>query len=253
MQGLTTKDLTIGYDSDLISDISLRVAPGNIVVLIGPNGSGKSTLLRTVTGHLQNRGGQVYLDDSLRDDLSSKEIAAKLSVVSTKGADPELMTCREVIETGRYPYTGMFGRLSDEDKEKVDEAAAITDTKDLEERLFNEISDGQRQRVMLARAIAQEPQVLVLDEPTSYLDIRYKIDILTRIRTLAKERNMAILMSIHEPGIAMKLADTVVAVGDGRVMKIGSPREVFTQEFIRDLYDLGSMDVSLLGGGLWYE
>lgn len=253
MKGLSTDNLTIGYDSDLISDICLSVAPGKIVVLIGPNGSGKSTLLKTVTGHLRERGGIVYLDDAKRSQMSAKEIASKLSVVSTKGSDPELMTCREVVETGRYPYTDMFGRLTKEDNDKVDEAIEITGTRELEEKYFSRISDGQRQRIMLARSIAQDPSVLVLDEPTSYLDIHYKIDILTKIRALARERDIAVLMSIHEPGIAMKLADTVVAIGDGKILKIGECREVFTEQFIRDLYELGDADVSLLEAKPWYE
>ena len=124
---------------------------------------------------------------------------------------------------------------------------AATDTTDIADKDFRNISDGQRQRVLLARAIAQDPRVLILDEPTSFLDIRYKIDILTKIKKLTTERNIAVLMSLHEPEIAMKLSDTVVAVGDGKVLRIGTPSEVFTEEFIRELYKLGDMDVGLLG------
>ncbi|MCR5357507.1 MAG: cobyric acid synthase [Lachnospiraceae bacterium] len=251
-KGLSTDKLTIGYDHDLISDITLKVLPGNIVVLIGPNGSGKSTLLKTVTGLLKKRGGVIYLDGADSSSLNVKDVATKLSVVSTAGVRPELMTCREVIELGRYPYTGMFGRMTEEDIAKVDEAIEVTGTGEIKDRLFSEISDGQKQRVMLAGAIAQDPAVLVLDEPTSYLDIRYKIDILTKIKSFAKTRNMAVLMSIHEPGIAMKLADTVVAVGDGCVMRIGTPAEVFEEGFIRKLYKLGDMEVDLLDALPWF-
>ncbi|MBO4904648.1 MAG: ABC transporter ATP-binding protein [Lachnospiraceae bacterium] len=249
---LRTKDLTIGYDKDIVKNITVSVKAGNIVALIGPNGSGKSTLLKTVTGQLPARAGVVMIGDKDRDDMHIKEIASKLSMVMTESIRPELMTCRRVIESGRYPYTGMFGRLSDEDHMKVNEAIAFTETEDIAEKLFTNISDGQRQRVLLARSICQEPKVLVLDEPTSYLDIRYKIDILTRIRKLATDKGVAVLMSIHEPEVAMRLADVVVAVGDGQVMRIGSPREVFEEGFIRKLYRLGDMNMDMIGNRPWF-
>ena len=246
-EGLHTSELTVGYDSDIVKNISLAAAPGKIVTLIGPNGSGKSTILKTVAGLLEPRGGVIMLEGHDRADVSSREVSKILAAVMTGRIDPELMTCRSVIESGRYPYTGLFGKLSEEDVKKVDEAMAATDTTDIAGSDFRNISDGQRQRVLLARAIAQDPRVLILDEPTSFLDIRYKIDILTKIKKLSTEKNMSILMSLHEPEIAMKLSDTVVAIGDGKVLRIGTPGEVFTEEFIRELYKLGDMDVGLLG------
>lgn len=251
MTGLTLDAVSIGYDKDLISDITMQVSPGKIVALIGPNGSGKSTLLKTVTGQLAPRGGVIFLDGKDKRAMAVKEIASSMSMVTTSAPHPELMTCREVIESGRYPYTGLFGKLSEEDIKSVDEAIAVTETQDVADKFFTKISDGQRQRVMLARSICQLPQVLVLDEPTSFLDIRFRIDILTKIRKLAKEKNIAILMSIHEPEVAMKLADTVVAVGENKVMRIGSPSEVFKEDFIRRLYCLGNADVNLLAAPPW--
>ena len=249
---LDTAGLSVGYDSDIIRDISLSVAPGKIVTIIGPNGSGKSTLLKTVTGQLKVRCGAITLDGLDRAAMSAKETASKLSMVMTTQVRPELMTCRNVIESGRYPYTGIFGKLTAKDHEKVDEAIDITDTQHLADKLFTNISDGQRQRVMLARSIAQEPEVLVLDEPTSYLDIRYKIDILSKIRKLAADKNITVLMSLHEPEIAMRVSDVVVAVGSGSVLRIGPPREVFTEDFIRSLYALDGMDLSVLGQKPWF-
>ncbi len=248
---LETRDLAIGYDNDLISDISITVTPGKIVTLIGPNGSGKSTILRTVCGLLKKRGGVIFLDRTDTAALSGKEVAKKISVVMTNRIDPELMTCREVIENARYPYTGMFGNLTEEDKKKVDEAIDATQTRDIADVPFTNISDGQRQRVMLARSICQDPDILVLDEPTSFLDIRYRIDILSKIKDLAKRRNIGILMSVHEPETAMKLSDHVIAVGDGRIMREGPVEEVFGEDFIRKLYGLGDMDVDLLGTQPW--
>lgn len=250
-EGLHTSELNVGYDSDIVKNISLAAAPGKIVTLIGPNGSGKSTILKTVAGLLEPRGGVITLEGRSRADIGSGEASKILAAVMIGRINPELMTCRSVIESGRYPYTGLFGKLSEEDVKKVDEAMAATDTTDIAGSDFRNISDGQRQRVLLARAIAQDPRVLILDEPTSFLDIRYKIDILTKIKKLSTEKNMAILMSLHEPEIAMKLSDTVVAVGDGKVLRIGTPDEVFTEVFIRELYKLGDMDVRLLGR-IWY-
>ena len=250
---LKTEGLTIGYDSDLIRDISLKVQPGKIMTLIGPNGSGKSTLLKTVTRQLRIRGGVIYLSETSMDDMSDTEISKQMSMVMTSNLTPEYMTCREVIETGRYPYTGMLGILSDEDKKIADRAVEMTDTSDICDRQFNSISDGQRQRVMLARAICQEPKVLVLDEPTSYLDIRYKLDILSRIKKLAADENIAVVMSIHELEIAMRLSDVVVAIGDGKILRYGSVDEVFKEDFIRDLYGIKDADISLLGVKPWID
>ena len=164
---------------------------------------------------------------------------------------PELMTCREVVETGRYPYTGRLGILSDEDNEKVREAMEWTDVTGLAGDLFEKISDGQRQRVLLARAICQEPKILLLDEPTSYLDIRHRIEILRKITTFSKEKNVAVLMSVHELGIAKNISDTVIALGEGKIERIGTPEEVFTEDFIRRLYHIENMSTELLGEMPW--
>ena len=250
-KGITTEKLVIGYDSDLIRDISLQVKPGNVVTLIGPNGCGKTTLLKTLTGALKERGGVIFLNGEDRSQLSASEIAGRLSVMMTYKLKPSLMTCREVVEVGRYPYTGRLGILSEEDRKKVREAMEWTNVSDLSDTFFQNISDGQKQRVLLARAICQEPEILVLDEPTSFLDIRHKIDILQRILTLCKDRSIAVLMSLHELETAMHISDTVVAMGEGRVQKIGTPKEVFTEPFIRKLYHLEGMDTGILGSEPW--
>ncbi|MCR4705598.1 MAG: cobyric acid synthase [Lachnospiraceae bacterium] len=252
-KGLAARSLTIGYEKDLIADICLSVTPGKIVTLIGPNGSGKSTLLKTITGRIKERGGVILLDGADKAGMSGREIASRLSMVMTDNVKPELMTCREVVETGRYPYTGLWGKLSAEDHRIVEDAMALTETLPLADDLFTKISDGQRQRVLLARSVCQEPAVLVLDEPTSYLDIRYKVDILTRIRRLTKERGIAVLMSLHEPELAMKLSDTVVAIGEGQILRVGTPGQVFEESFIRRLYALGSAPLDLLTHAPWFS
>ena len=150
----------------------------------------------------------------------------------------ELLTCRDIVEAGRHPYTGRMGTLSPDDHSRVDEAMKTAHVEELAERDFMQISDGQRQRVMLARAIAQDPRVLVLDEPTSYLDIRYQIDLLRILRHLAKSQNVAVIMSIHELELAQKSADKVICVKDGRVFRAGAPEDIFTRETIGELYGL---------------
>ena len=250
--GLYTENLTIGYKSDLVERIHLEVRPGRIVTLIGPNGCGKSTLLKTLCGFLRTRGGSVYLNGRAMASLKPQEIARELSLVMTTQVKPAYMTCREVIETGRYPYTGMLGILSDRDRALTDQVLAITHTEDVAEKPFGSISDGQRQRVMLARAICQEPKVLVLDEPTSYLDIRYRLDILMQIRQFVRDTHMAVIMSLHELDIAMRISDTVIAMGDGKIQKTGPPEAVFQEGFIRRLFGIEGMDTSLLGNDPWF-
>jgi len=249
---LSTKSLSIGYSAELIKDITLRLEPGCIMSLIGPNGSGKSTLLKTLTASLKKKGGTIYLCSEDMDALKSSDIAKNMSMVMTHSRVPELMSCREIVEMGRYPYTGMLNILSDEDKKSVDNALELTDTKDIADRPFSAVSDGQRQRIMLARAICQEPQVMILDEPTSFLDIRFRLQILDIIRRLSREKNMAVLMSLHELDQAMRISDQVVAVGDEGIMRIGTPREVFEESFIRRLYGIEGMDMELIGAVPWF-
>ena len=253
MEGIKTKDLAIGYDKTLIDDISLNVVPGKIMTIIGPNGCGKSTLLKTLTGELKKKYGSVYLGGKDMDDISENEAAKQMAEVSTKRIDPELMTCLEVVEMGRYPYTGRFGILSQEDKEIALFALDTVNAADLKDRDFTQISDGQRQRVMLARAICQEPKVLVLDEPTSYLDIKHRIEILSCIKRLATEKNVAVIMSLHELESAMRISDYVVALGEGKILRYGSPEEVFKESFIRKLFDIEGADLSYAGGRPWIE
>ena len=252
-KGIRTDHLHIGYSCDLIRDICIEVQPGRIVTLIGPNGCGKSTLLRTLTGELRERGGVVFLDGKDKSALRSGDVVKRMSMVMTYRVRPELMTCREVVETGRYPYTGRFGILSEHDRALVQEAMEWTDVAGIGDEYIQNISDGQRQRVMLSRAICQEPEVLILDEPTSYLDIRHRLDLLQKIKDLSKERDIAVLMSLHELETAMKISDTVVALGEGKVLRIGTPQEVFREDFIRKLYDIERADTEYLGYEPWFE
>nr|WP_325184244.1 ABC transporter ATP-binding protein [uncultured Oscillibacter sp.] len=234
---LYTENLAVGYNGRiLIDDICLHLRRGEIMTLIGPNGSGKSTILRSIIRQLSPIRGTVYLDGRPMEGMAALEIARRLSVLMTDRVHPELMTCRDVAATGRYPYTGKLGLLTAADWAKVDEALEMVHGEDLAERDFSRISDGQRQRVLLARALCQEPEVLVLDEPTSFLDIRYKLELLSILKDMVRRRNLAVLMSLHELDLAQKVSDCVACVGGGAVTLCGPPEEIFTAASIRELY-----------------
>lgn len=234
---LTMRDLTVGYDRiPLIKNINLGVRPGEILTLIGPNGSGKSTILKTITKQLKTIGGSVFLGKESMRELTDREISRHLSMVMTERIHTELLSGRDVVATGRYPYTGRLGILSDKDWEKVDEAIALVHAGEVQQQDFRKISDGQRQRLMLARAICQDTQILVLDEPTSYLDMGFKLDILANIRMLARKKKLAIIMSLHELDLAQKISDTIACVKEDRIDRIGTPEEIFTGDYVQQLY-----------------
>ena len=242
---LSTEGLSVGYGRTAVVDgIRIRVEAGEILCLIGPNGAGKSTILKTLIRQLQPIGGTVLLENTPLPDMKERELARKSAAVLTGRIAPELMTCEEVVAMGRYPYTGMLGILSDADREKVDETIRIVGMEEIRKKDFDRISDGQRQRVMLARALCQEPKLLVMDEPTSFLDIRNKLEFLSILRRLVRERKLAVVMSLHELDLAQKFCDRIVCVGDGNVRAVGTPEEIFSGDVIRDLYGVehGSYD-----------
>ncbi len=236
---ISAEKLSVGYGRKIIAEgIEFEVKQGEILTLIGPNGAGKSTVLKTLAGYLKRLSGTIVIDSENTDKISEKEMAKKLSVVLTERIRPELMSCREVVETGRYPYTGSFGLLSEADREIVEKAIETVSMEDFAEKDFGAVSDGQRQRVMLARAICQEPDILILDEPTSYLDIHHKIQFLEILRNLAKEKQIAVIMSMHELDFAEKISDYVLCIKSGKISLSGTPDKIFTSENIMELYDI---------------
>ncbi len=246
-----TKKLSVGYNKkSLISDIDLGVEKGKIVTLIGPNGSGKSTILKTITRHLEKIGGVIVLDQRNIEKWSNKELAKRMSVMLTERVAPELMTCHEVVALGRYPYTNAFGKLTPEDEAIVMDSLRMVRAEDVADRLFTQISDGQRQRVMLARALCQQPEVLVLDEPTSYLDIRHKIELLDILQTLASQKQVAVLLSLHEIDLAAKISDWLICVKGDRIKVAGPPDEVFLDEKMCELYNLQTGSYNTLFGSV---
>ena len=234
-----TENMTVGYGkTPLIRQIGIHVRAGEIVTLIGPNGAGKSTILRSVIRQLGLLEGTVYLDGMPMKGMGEREIAKRMSILMTERIHTELMTCEDVVGTGRYPYTGRMGLLTAEDRGKVREAMELVHAWDLASRDFSQISDGQKQRILLARAICQDPSVIVLDEPTSFLDIRHKLELLTILKDLVRRKKVAVLMSLHELDLAQKLSDYIVCVKGEYIERCGTPEEIFTSSYITGLYGI---------------
>ena len=234
-----TENMTVGYGkTPLIRQIGIHVRAGEIVTLIGPNGAGKSTILRSVIRRLGLLEATVYLDGMPMKGMGEREIAKRMSILMTERIHPELMNCEDVVGTGRYPYTGRMGILTAEDRGKVREAMELVHAWDLASRDFSQISDGQKQRILLARAICQDPSVIVLDEPTSFLDIRHKLELLTILKDLVRRKKVAVLMSLHELDLAQKLSDYIVCVKGEYIERCGTPEEIFTSSYITGLYGI---------------
>lgn len=249
-----TENMTVGYGkTPLIKQIEIHVRQGEIVTLIGPNGAGKSTILRSVIRQLDLLGGAVYLDGTPMRSMEERQIAKSMSILMTERIRPELMTCRDVVSTGRYPYTGRLGILTAQDRQKVQEAMELVHAWDLAESDFSEISDGQKQRILLARAICQEPRAIVLDEPTSFLDIRHKLELLTILKDLVREKKVAVLLSLHELDLAQKLSDYIVCVNGDTIERCGTPEEIFTSSYITNLYGITKGSYNALLGCLEME
>ena len=236
---LQTSDLTVGYDgAGVLCGVNFSVHKGEIVTLIGPNGAGKSTILKTIARQLAIVSGNVQLLDQDLFRMPANVLAKQMALVMTERIAPELMTCYDVVAMGRYPYTGYMGRLAPEDRKSIDSAISLVDMQQFADRPFVAVSDGQRQRVMLAKAICQEPTLLLLDEPTSFLDIKYKLELMKILTGLAKSQQIGILMSLHELNLAKRISDTVVCVRNDGVSAIGSPETVMQPEAMEALFDL---------------
>ncbi len=234
---LTLKSVTTGYGKNNIihRDINLDMAKGEILCLIGPNGVGKSTLLKTLAGVLPLLSGHIYIDGKEVPE-GGRERARLIASVLTTPPMTEYMTVYDVVAGGRYAHTGSFDIHGDRDREIVSKALADTDTYKIRDKDLTELSDGQRQRVMIARALAMEPKLLVLDEPVSHLDIYYKQQVFDILKRSKKEGDITVIMSLHELTDVAEIADRVVALDAGGIALMGRPDEVMTDENIHNLF-----------------
>ena len=244
-----TQNLAVGYGAPLLRDIALHAERGKILALIGPNGAGKSTLLKTLAGQLAAQGGAVLLDGQDLTAYTPNARARKLALMLPHTARTELTSCFEVAAAGRYPYTGRLGILSDADRQQVHDALCLVRAEELEDRDFARISDGQRQRVLLARAVCQQPEILLLDEPTSFLDVKGKAELMDILQVLAHEKNVAVIVTLHELELAQRLADAVVCVAPSGVSAVLAPQDAFAQDNICALFGLSTDQYAVLFAG----
>jgi len=234
---IEARSLTCGYDGrDVLHELDLTVQHGAFVGVLGPNGSGKSTLLRALTGVLPLKGGHVALFGLPVRRAHRREIARRVGVVPQASAAPFEFTAREIVAMGRTPHIARLHGESDRDRLAIEGAMARTDTGDLGDRLISELSGGEAQRVIIARALAQEPELLLLDEPTAFLDLNHQIDVFELLRKLNRAGGLTVLCVSHDLNLASVYCDRLVLLDEGRIAADGSPSEVVTAQRIREVY-----------------
>jgi len=221
---ISLSQLSVGYtlSHPVISDINLELRSGQLACLIGENGIGKSTLLKTLTGFLPKLKGSLLLGNRDIESFSQRELARQVSIVLTQKPDVQNLTIEEIIGLGRSPYTGFFGRLRAEDRKVVDDAIATMGIEKLRGRMIQTLSDGERQKVMIAKALAQETSIILLDEPTAFLDFPSKAETFQSLQRMAHERDKLILLSTHDLELAVRFADSLLEVKKGTLQAVSA-------------------------------
>ena len=238
---LAVEALTLAYgDRVVVEAIDLAVPPGRITVIVGANACGKSTLLRAMARLLAPRSGRVVLDGKDLHRLPTKEVARTLGLLPQSPLAPEGIAVADLVARGRHPHHGFLTRWTAEDEAAVEEALRLTDTAALADRSVDELSGGQRQRTWIAMALAQRTDVLLLDEPTTFLDIAHQVDVLDLLTDLNRRSGTTVVMVLHDLHLAARYADHLVAVADGRVHAAGSPEDVLTVDTVRRVFGLES-------------
>ncbi|MCT9853392.1 ABC transporter ATP-binding protein [Priestia megaterium] len=239
MTKLTAEKLSISYDStSIINNIDLHIPEGKISIIIGSNGCGKSTILRSLARLLKPTQGCIYLNGKDIHQHSSKEVAKQLAILPQSPEAPEDLTVKELCYYGRHPHKGLFTRYSTEDHKIVSDALQSTKMEHLSDRTLDALSGGQRQRAWIAMALAQGTDLLLLDEPTTYLDLAHQIEVLELLRNLNKQQNRTIVMVLHDLNQAARYADHLISISSGKIYTEGSPKQVFTEEMIEEVFGL---------------
>ncbi|MEV4383205.1 ABC transporter ATP-binding protein [Streptosporangium sp. NPDC049644] len=238
---LVAESLTLGYgDRVVVESLDLAVPPGEITVIVGANACGKSTLLRSLSRLLAPRAGRVVLDGRQVHRMPAKELARTLGLLPQSPVAPEGITVLDLVGRGRHPHQGIFSRWNDGDDAAVAAALEATQTTDLADRAVDELSGGQRQRVWIAMALAQQTDLLLLDEPTTFLDASHQIEVLDLLTDLNHTRGTTIVMVLHDLNLAARYADHLIALADGRLHASGTPAEVLTEDNVRTVFGLDS-------------
>ncbi|MCW4385918.1 ABC transporter ATP-binding protein [Salinibacterium sp. SYSU T00001] len=238
---LQAEQLTLGYgDRTVIEGLNLTVPAGRITAIVGPNACGKSTLLRSMSRLLAPRHGQVLLDGRQVHRMPAKELARTLGLLPQSPIAPDGITVADLVGRGRHPHHGVFTRWTHDDDVAVAEALEATETLELSDRPVDELSGGQRQRVWIAMALAQQTDVLLLDEPTTFLDVSHQLDVLDLLVDLNQRRGTTIVMVLHDLNMAARYADHLIALDAGRVHAAGAPEEVLTAECVQAVFGIPS-------------
>jgi iron complex transport system ATP-binding protein len=244
MSRLRTADLTLGYDDrPVIANLDVTIPDGRITAIVGANACGKSTLLRGLARLLAPRGGAVYLDGKSLADLRTLDVAKVLGLLPQTPVAPDGITVADLVSRGRYPHQGWFRRWTDSDHDAVTRALAATGTADLIDRPIRSLSGGQRQRVWVAMALAQDTDLLLLDEPTTYLDINHQVELLRLLRTLNEDSGKTIVVVLHDLNLACRFSDHLIAMSAGRIVAEGDPATVVTAQLVEDVFGLSCLVV----------
>ncbi|MDD7928341.1 ABC transporter ATP-binding protein [Microbacterium thalli] len=236
---LLAEDLTVGYgDRTIIEGLSLRIPSGRITAIVGPNACGKSTLLRSMSRLLTPRAGHVLLDGAAVHRMPAKELARTLGLLPQSPTAPEGITVSDLVGRGRNPHHGIFSRWTTADDEAVAEALAATETLELADRAVDELSGGQRQRVWIAMALAQRTDLLLLDEPTTFLDVSHQIEVLDLLTDLNRNRGVTVVMVLHDLNLAARYADHLVAMREGSIVTAGPAEQVLTAETVEAVFGI---------------
>lgn len=239
MNTLSAIHLTLAYDSaTIITDLSLTIRHGEITALVGANGCGKSTLLRGISRLLKPRAGQVVLDGQDIWTLPTKTLAQRVGILPQSPVAPEGLTVHELVAQGRYPHQGWLQQWSAQDERAADDAMRITGVREYADRPVDTLSGGQRQRAWIAMTLAQDSDMILLDEPTTFLDLAYQMEVLDLLHDLNRERGKTIVMVLHDLNHACRYADRVIAVKDGAIAAQGAPADVVTERMVREVFGI---------------
>jgi iron complex transport system ATP-binding protein len=238
---LTTRNLTLAYDrATIIQDLNAAIPAHQMTALVGPNGCGKSTLLKGLARLLKPQSGVVYLDSESIFKLSTKEVAKRLGMLPQSPVAPEGLTVRELVAQGRYPHQSWFQQWSQEDEQFTEQALEITGMTELDDRPLDSLSGGQRQRAWIAMALAQNTEILLLDEPTTFLDLAHQIEVLDLLYELNQTQGRTIVMVLHDLNQACRYADYLIALRGGKIYAQGLPAEVMTVDMVRSVFGIES-------------
>ena len=238
---LRAEGISLGYgDRRIVEQLDVAIPPGSFTVIVGANACGKSTLLRGLARLLTPTAGSVLLDGKAIHSMPTKQVAMRLGVLPQTPVAPDAITVADLVGRGRYPHQGWFRHWSAEDDTAVAEALAATDTLDLAARQVDELSGGQRQRVWIAMALAQRTELLLLDEPTTFLDINHQVEVLDLLTDLVRRDGRTVVAVLHDLNLASRYADHLVAMRGGKIVAEGAPIDVVTPEIIRDVFGMAA-------------